>query len=229
MNNLKSLITYLENNKSKDYIGWAIENGHLEIVRYVYEKKYYTDDILDEYLFDYIIAASENGHLDVIIYVWENIIKGDIIDDNKYNIELFVDVVINSTENLDIIEYMYDKCNEDQLKSIIHHAIKCNQLDKLKYICERNSPETMNKLVETDDMDYIAYMGRLEMMQYLYSNGIGTYSGDSMIFASRNGHLESVKFLYENYFHTFDEYVYDNALRAADNNNRKEVVVYLTC
>ena len=124
---------------------------------------------------------------------------------------------------------MYDKCNDDQVNSIVHRALKYNRLNILKYVCGRNSTEDMNKRIEIDTMNYLAYMGRLEMMQYLHNNGIGTYSGDSIIFAAQNGHLDSVKFLYENYINIFDEYVYDDALKVANVNNRKDVVVYLSC
>jgi len=225
MEEVKSLISYLGDDPN-NYIGWAIENGHLEILQYVYENHYYDSECLEECINDSVVPASNNGHVEIIAYVWENIIA----DDDTFDKEVLVMIIAAEAAengNLEIIKYMYDNFSYEQLECIVDEAFVDNNLDIIKYVHKKSSSEFMNNLVAESLMDHISYNDQLEMMQYLHNNSIGEYTWRSIIDAAETGRLETVKFLYDNYSHLFRDKDIIESIEEAANNGHQDIVMFL--
>jgi hypothetical protein len=121
-------ITYGNNFAIRD----ASENGHLDVVKYLYENTKADPIAMDNFAIKW---AADNGHLNVVKYLHENT-KADLTADDDYTIE-WASII----GHLDIVKYLcenteVDHMDMDMVNGAIQLAIIYGHMDVVKYLRE---------------------------------------------------------------------------------------------
>jgi ankyrin repeat protein len=195
---------------SNDIGGCLIEassNGHLEVVKYLYEECHANVEAKNNKGYTPIIYASQNGHLDIVKYLYEECNANVEAKDNYGNTPI---MFASKNGHLEVVKYLYEEYHanveamNDYGKTPIMFASENGQLDVVKYLYEEchANVEAENNYGVTPII-YASENGHLEVVKYLYEECHANVEaknkdGDTPItYASINGHLEVVKYLYE--------------------------------
>ncbi len=144
--------------RDNNAIGWASENGYLEVVKYLHENG---ADVTaeDNYAVRY---AAENGHLEVVKYLHEN--GADITANDNY-------VVICAAENgyLDIVKYLHENGADVTAGNnyAVRWAARNGYLEVVKYLYQNGADITADNNYA---VRWAAKNGHLEIVKYLQAN-----------------------------------------------------------
>jgi hypothetical protein len=206
-------------------MSWAIKNGHLETIKWLYynkniriEKKiklnsfslsYYTN--YDSYLYEVsmdgsIDLAAKYGHLEVLKWLY-----------NKLYIRYTLDTIDIALENghLEVVQWLV-KQSVSFISKKLDIAIKYGNLEVLNLIYNKYRGS-----VKIDHMSYAAKFNHLEVLEWLWDHG-GTIKEQTISNAIENKNLIMIKFLLTK-DSTFREY----AVKFANTNGHLDVVRFL--
>lgn len=155
----------------------AIENGHLEVVKFLLSIGVFHPDAFN--------WACQAGHLEIIKYIHSM---------NKFNIcECYYDCEHNYAMNL--------ACSNGHLEVVIFlHSIGVIFYNAIAYASSTGQMEVIKYLLSvkitcsTDAIDWASRYGHLQVVKYLHDIG-APYSQSSIYWAKRNKHLAVIDFL----------------------------------
>lgn len=190
---------------------YATSNGHLELAKYLVEKgvNIHTSKSCP------LRVASENGHLELVKYLVG-------IHDNM---PCALYGAIKKKQN-DIIKYLVDeKINVEITDVMFENVLKDdkNKLSFMVFFVEIMINSGWNK---SDMLNVISKYGNVELAKYMVDDKGADILDKSLSIAAYNGHIDMVKYLYENGVRS-PTAVNDSILEASMNSNSVEIVKYL--
>ena len=163
---------------TKRFVDLSIENGHLEIVKYIHKIGIY----LNSNSSGYTGTAIVNGQISVLKYLRE---IGCPMDECAYDYAAF-------GGHLEMVQYLYDidiECS--RTVDACYYAAKNGHLEVLK--CLHRYGFCWNKHVCYAASDN----GHLEILKYLHENGC-SWDNKCYVSAAKRGYLDILKYLHEN-------------------------------
>ena len=219
-----------DNNAITTVIGNAAENGHLDIVKYLY---LLSPEILRP---DLYVKAAMNGHFHVVKWLYENNVSFDILvgsDAAKSgNFEMlkwfhqkgcqlttYMFVVTVEYGDLEMLKWLRsdeNKCPWDARACKM--AVRCGKFEVLQWLrssedqCPWDSTACSNAAANDDFVT----------LKWLYKNGC-PWGEWACKYAAQNGNLEMLKYLHENGCQWNEKYICRDAIK----NGHLEVLKYL--
>ena len=133
-------------------VNWASLVGHLEIVKYLYEK-YHVDIETESSSGDTpIISASFAGNLDVVKYLYEEC-HADVERKNKYGENAIIFSSCNG--HIDVVKYLYEHCHVDvnakdnDEKTPLIWASSRGRFEVVKYLVEHCHVNITDKTISS--------------------------------------------------------------------------------
>ena len=163
--------------KNDEAIKYACENGYIEIVKLIYEKREQVEKYTKTDIMIFFEMSLYNGNLDIAKWFWEITNEGDDIDVTEY-INLFI------------------------LENTFQHACEFDYILTAKWMKD-NIPNVTKNIDITTIFNNVCKNGYVEISKWLYSifNQINLQTSNDKIFKNTcvNGHLEIAKYLYDIY------------------------------
>ncbi|EFA77125.1 hypothetical protein PPL_09880 [Heterostelium album PN500] len=189
----------------------ALEEGHLSILQFIHQHK----QSKGLYIGYQLLRAAELGYLDIVKFIHEN--KLDTPDGHPLksaikskNLEVVKYIHSNYTDAcrgilglaisggcLDIVQFLFqNRSTEDFFDLRLSEATTKGHLSVIKYLIENK--DNFDIELPDDMLDYAAYSGKLELVQYLHENTTANCSTNAIDHAATNGYFEMLKYLHYN-------------------------------
>ena len=193
-------------------IRWAATNGHFNIVKYLYRKKY----PFSGYIIDY---AAANGHLNIIKWIFLKFINNHLYQQYSHR------AMDWSAKNghLKVLKWLYKNCRENHKFTSDSNDINEQPSRSFRYEFTPFTKEIIDGAAEN---------GHLEVLKWLFKNRLelsicnphydASTAIDAIDMAAKNGHFEVVKYLCEKYDNS-----HNMALEQAAKYGHFEIVKYL--
>nr|CAH7726410.1 unnamed protein product [Callosobruchus chinensis] len=215
---------YRVDNDSSSPLHRAAENGKLEIVRYIIDKKLYNIDTVNNDKRTPLLLAAQNGHLEIVKFLVD---KGaDFFLRDKFGftpLERAID-----REQDDIVKYLTEVKDRFGF-TYLHKAAWDGNLDLFKLLINHNADLYRVDNDSSSPLHRAAENGKLEIVRYIIDKklyNIDTVNNDKrtpLLLAAQNGHLEIVKFLVDKGADFFlrDKFGFTPLERAIDRGHEK--------
>jgi hypothetical protein len=161
---------------------WAIANGRLQYLKYLYAKGLW---VSYQQTMPSLLKCAALNYLKVLKYYHENI----------QSIKLVTDLfgVASECGHLSLVKYLNSiGCILDSVATI-SNTTKNGHLEVIKWLHANNFKEFSVRAI-----DYAALNGHLEIIEFLHSNRKEGCTTDAMNFAACNGHLHVIIWLHLN-------------------------------
>ena len=218
---LDSLDSLVQKVGSNNLLHSAIQQGHLDIVKYAVEHipkgKEFGADIRSDYG-RALTDAAKGGHLDIVKYLIE---RGADNNDGRG--------LIAAAEggHIDIVKYFVNAganihTNEERS---LNEAIKGGHYEVVKYLMEKGADIHVNN---DYPLSIAAAYGQIGLVKYLVEEGgANVHAGDDIAlqFAAEYGHLDIVKYLVNAgaNIHVND----DQPLKSAERRGHNDIIRYI--
>ena len=153
---------------SSNIISYAASNGHLNIIKYIYENENV----------NFNNNNNSNQKIEKI-----NLLSG----------RLAIDLAALNG-HLDIIKWLDYNKNENCSKNALYNACKNGHFDIVKWLIINKKLLFINRR----SIDFAAYNGNIEIIRFLYDNNLRFSTKKAMDSAAENGHIECLKYLHKN-------------------------------
>lgn len=226
------LVTFYESIglQIKNYMScyfFIARNGNMNMLRYMYYKKNYTDippKILS--------CAAGNGHLEMLKWLVEKgyncekeTIECAIINDHFHTVEwLYENTFIDSSSkclksavgNLKMVKWLYENNKVDGVpgSDAMSDAVYYSCFESLKYMAEKGG------VCDEDAVEIAASNNRLDIVEWLLERGY-TSTSESIYYACQTGNLEMLKLLLT------DQEIDSHAMIIAAENNNINIINFL--
>lgn len=194
-----------EGHFGKTALSYAIENGDLEVVKYIAEKNPKSLRTPDNYHKLSSHYASKKGHLDVLKYIVKNNPGILLIPDDQ---DMLPSHYASKNGHLDVLKYIAENNPESLLipdyqdKLALHYAIENRQFDTIKYIA-KNNPEillipdkhgkiALHHVIATRDLDTIKYIVKQSPKSLLIPDNQGKIA---LHCASESGKADVIEYI----------------------------------
>ncbi|WP_341813296.1 ankyrin repeat domain-containing protein [Wolbachia endosymbiont (group B) of Germaria angustata] len=219
---------YRVDNDSSSPLHRAAENGKLEIVRYIIDKKLYNIDIVNNDKRTPLLLAAQNGHLEIVKFLVD---KGaDFYLRDKFGFTPLERAIDRGQD--DIVKYLTEVKNRFGF-TYLHKAAWDGNLDLfkllIKLLINHNADLYRVDNDSSSPLHRAAENGKLEIVRYIIDKklyNIDTVNNDKrtpLLLAAQNGHLEIVKFLVDKGadFYLRDKFGFTPLERAIDRGYEK--------
>lgn len=162
-------------------------NGHLHIIKFIFEKGI---DIDVSDVTDCIQNCIQKGYSDIVKYFIENI--------KNIKLSAYIKCSIKYRRT-DILKYLVEKGADINLTDNIVECAQKGYLDIVRYLVENQLSEHNRSIL----LRYAAGFGHIDIVKYLVENGtdinkVCPYFHDPLFLSARFGKLNVVKYLVEN-------------------------------
>tara|TARA_Y100001958_G_scaffold120596_1_gene87711 strand:- start:430 stop:1737 length:1308 start_codon:yes stop_codon:yes gene_type:complete len=161
----------------------AAENGHLHVLKYIYETEdttwFFTDKVFT--------AAAKSGNLSLLTWLRKNESDGQLVGYEACDSAA-------AAGNLDALRWLHD-CNYLWHSDTYMHAATSGGVAILTYLLDENCPRDV--ATEAAACECAAERGHLEALQWLRQNNFG-WNANTMLSAASNGHIAVLRWAHQN-------------------------------
>ncbi len=178
-------------NNKYEAIYSLIKNGHLDTLKYLYEKYITKNDIL-VYYYDNIVYAIINKQLNMLKFLVS--LTNNIYHLSKQKSEHLMEQACYYYSNIEIVKYLFSIGIKKG--RAIEYAGSCGDINMIKFICENynnNFGRSLNTAIQCVCMSNIDDEQKINIIKYLQSVG-GNINKDAIYVACTNNQYKLVDY-----------------------------------